>query len=46
MNNQMGEEGVIYWQQVYSATQSLVEASTNNSGINKTCTSSFGLLEC
>ena len=45
MNNQMGEEGVIYWQQVYFDPQSLVEASIKNSGILRTCTSKIELLE-
>lgn len=42
----MGEEGVIYWQQVYFDPQSLVEASINNSAGLRTCTTEFELLEC
>ena len=41
----MGEEGVIYWQQVYFDPQILVEASIKNSVVLKTCTSKFELLE-
>ena len=44
MNNQMGEEGVLYWQQVYFDPQSSVEASINNSVIVRTCTLKFEVL--
>ena len=40
----MGEEGVIYWQQVYFYLQSLVEVSINNSVILGTCTPEAELL--
>ena len=46
MNNQIGEEGVIHWKQVYFGPLSLVAASINNSRILITCTSEFELLEC
>ena len=40
----MGEEGVIYWQQVYFYPQSLVVVSINNSVALRTCTPEFELL--
>ena len=40
----MGEEGVMYWQQVYLYLQSLVEANINNYVVLRTCTPEGELL--